>query len=63
MQATASRDKLNLRINYVTATYFLLVKRKELEELQRRQESRAEGRADAKAARPSLASAKHAIDY
>lgn len=34
-----SRGKIQ-RLNYVTATYFLLVKRKELEELQRRQEGR-----------------------
>lgn len=29
------------RMNYVTATYFLLVKRKELEDLQRRQDEKS----------------------
>lgn len=36
-----ARDK-SQRINYVTAMYFLLCKRKELEELQRRQETKGE---------------------
>jgi len=40
-----------MRINYVTGTYFLLLKRRELVELQRRQEG---GRSDVEAVRTSI---------